>query len=442
MVFKKSFKLNTKDHFKERSNNNVKYDMKPDGGWGWIVTCAMCLCLCLSTALRSSIGILYTYMIDEFGFDLTVLSIIGSINGAVSYTGAFFTVPLIERFGIRRVLCVGGLIQFTGCLMSAFASSFVLLLISLSIISGLGNALTYVTGVVAIDAYFDKKKSIAVSIATTGISLSRIIFPSTVEFLLSKYGFSDAMMIFSAILLNFVVCGAVVFPQRLVSQEVVSSKTEKLEKDMAFCKNTGFILYVLASFLYSLGILLPVGFIPETASARGISVASVSLTFVGSGIMDILGRISFGIISHRYSFYVCKIWSACLAGFGLSMLIVPFSNQLYQFLLFNLLNGLLNGGVNLGYALAIKNITEPKYYGRGISMSLVMQGLGILAGNPLAAYLQEIIGNENVPYYFGTIIFIMTALVLLPFSGSRQHDVSTIEIKVSEHHLGENDSKH
>lgn len=85
-------------------------------------------------------------------------------------------------------------------------------------IVGLGNALTYVTGVVAIDAYFDKKKTIAVSLATTGISLSRIIFPSTIEFLLSKYGFSDAMMIFSAILLNLVVCGAVVFPQRLASQ--------------------------------------------------------------------------------------------------------------------------------------------------------------------------------------------------------------------------------
>ncbi|OPL30757.1 hypothetical protein AM593_07544, partial [Mytilus galloprovincialis] len=248
--------------------------------------------------------------------------------------------------------------------------------------SRLGNALTYVTGVVAIDAYFDKKKSIAVSLATTGISLSRIIFPSTTEFLLSKYGFSDAMMIFSAILLNLVVCGAVVFPQRLVSQKVLTSKTKKLEKDMAFCKNPGFILYVLASFLYCLGVLLPVGFIPETASSRGVSVTSVSLTFVGSGIMDILGR-----------------------------------------------------GVNLGYALAIKNITEPKYYSRGISMSLVMQGLGLLAGNPLAAYLQEVTGNGNAPYYFGTIIFLMTALVLLPFSGSIQREEKTIEIKVSKHHL-------
>ncbi|XP_071165592.1 monocarboxylate transporter 13-like isoform X2 [Mytilus edulis] len=305
MVFKKTLKLSTTDN--DKSDNIVKHQIKPDGGWGWIVTCAMCLCLCLSTALRSSMGILYTHMIDEFGFDLTMLSLLGSINGALSYTGAFFTVSLIERFGIRRVLCVGGLIQFTGCLMAAFSSSFVLLLISISIISGLGNALTYVTGVVAIDAYFDKKKTIAVSLATTGISLSRIIFPSTMEFLLSKYGFSDAMMIFSAILLNLVVCGVVVFPQRLASQS----------------------------------------------------------------------------------------------------------------------------GVNLGYALAIKSITEPKYYSRGISMSLVMQGLGLLAGNPLAAYLQEVTGNRNAPYYFGTIIFLMTALVLLPFSGSIQREEKTIEIKVS-----------
>lgn len=87
MVFKKSLKLSSKNNDKEKSDNIVKHQIKPDGGWGWIVTCAMCLCLCLSTALRSSMGILYTHMIDEFGFDLTMLSLIGSINGAISYTG-------------------------------------------------------------------------------------------------------------------------------------------------------------------------------------------------------------------------------------------------------------------------------------------------------------------------------------------------------------------
>lgn len=84
MVFIKSLKLNTKHDDKD---DLVKHQIKPDGGWGWIVTCAMCLCLCLSTALRSSMGILYTHMIDEFGFDLTMLSLLGSINGAISYTG-------------------------------------------------------------------------------------------------------------------------------------------------------------------------------------------------------------------------------------------------------------------------------------------------------------------------------------------------------------------
>ena len=42
------------------------------------------------------------------------------------------------------------------------------------------------------------------------------------------------------------------------------------------------------------------------------------------------------------------------------------------------------GGANLGYNLSLKNIVESKYFGRGISLAFVMQGLGSLVGNPLA----------------------------------------------------------
>jgi hypothetical protein len=42
------------------------------------------------------------------------------------------------------------------------------------------------------------------------------------------------------------------------------------------------------------------------------------------------------------------------------------------------------GGSNLGFNLVLRNIIEPKYYGRGLSLALLMQGLGGFVGNPVA----------------------------------------------------------
>ena len=64
----------------------------------------------------------------------------------------------------------------------------------------------------SVDKYFHKKKAIAISLASTGASLSITIFTPVAEVLLDTYGFSGGMMVFAAITLNTVVCGTVVFP--------------------------------------------------------------------------------------------------------------------------------------------------------------------------------------------------------------------------------------
>ena len=45
---------------------------------------------------------------------------------------------------------------------------------------------------------------------------------------------------------------------------------------------------------------------------------------------------------------------------------------------------IFEGGANIGFNLALKNVAQPQFYGRAISLALMMQGLGALVGNPLA----------------------------------------------------------
>lgn len=81
-------------------------------------------------------------------------------------------------------------------------------------LTGIGTAFSFVTFYLAVDMYCDKNKSIAMPLASVGASLSVTIFSPLSELLLKTYSFKGAMLIYAAIMLNIVVCGAVVFPIR------------------------------------------------------------------------------------------------------------------------------------------------------------------------------------------------------------------------------------
>jgi hypothetical protein len=80
------------------------------------------------------------------------------------------------------------------------------------VFSGFGAAISYATILISVRKYFDKKLLIAMPLATIGGSINVIAFPPTIRWILGTYGLSGGLLIMSAILLNNVVCGSVVFP--------------------------------------------------------------------------------------------------------------------------------------------------------------------------------------------------------------------------------------
>ncbi|VDI19089.1 Hypothetical predicted protein [Mytilus galloprovincialis] len=201
------------------------------------------------------------------------------------------------------------------------------------------------------------------TLTSLGGSVTSVVFPLIVRTLLQTYGFRGAMLIHSAILLNTVICGAVVFPviSKGLREDTTNVDENKEPLDMSFCKNPKFLAYLVTNFTLSIGYYIPPGLLPNTALSTGVSLDDISLAFSIGGIASILGRILFGFIAHRHPNQTTKLFCFFIIAMGLPM-----------------------GGVNLGYNLTLKNILLPKYYGRGIGFGLLMQSLASLVGNPFA----------------------------------------------------------
>ena len=137
----------------------------------------------------------------------------------------------MERFGERMVATSSAFVATLGCVLTSFATNVFHLYLTYSIILGVGMGISYVAFMIALGRYFNKKRGLATGIAVCGCGVGSLIFPPVIQALENHYGWRGAMLILSGILLNSVVCGAIVRPFRTRAEVVTTSGASKDENE-------------------------------------------------------------------------------------------------------------------------------------------------------------------------------------------------------------------
>lgn len=284
---------------------------------------------------------------------------------------------------------------------------------------GCAAAFAFVTFIIACDRYFEKRKAIAMTLVTSGGSASVVIFPQLLKMTCDIYGFKGSLIIMSGILLNICLCGALIFPlsDGGKSKGQTTSASQQQPLGFRFMKEAGYVIFLISNVLMMAGLFLPPVFLPETIQIKGLALNVVNYVFLISGLSQILGRLMSGFCASRKPLYVTFICSMFMIFAGLSLLIVPLCTEMSHFLAFGLINGFFLGGGLVCINLAMRNLVEDKYFGRALSIVLLVEGLGGLCGNPLAAILQAL--GIYIPYYFGCVVFVVSGIILLPFSKAK-----------------------
>ncbi|KAK3889047.1 hypothetical protein Pcinc_006923 [Petrolisthes cinctipes] len=114
----------------------MREEQKPDGGWGWFVTMSA-FCFMYMAAIPSvSFGIVFSRFLLDQGTSSSLIAWIFNLSLVCSGVFSYFTGPLVNEFGWRRVGFVSSLVFGMGMIASAFTSSAWFLLFSYSVIVG------------------------------------------------------------------------------------------------------------------------------------------------------------------------------------------------------------------------------------------------------------------------------------------------------------------
>lgn len=213
----------------DSSSTEKKTPKMPDGGYGWVVVFASLMISLIWDGLSFSFGLIHTELLAYFGESPTKTAWISSL---------FFSVPLlmgpiwsnlVDKYGCRKMTILGGVVSALGFAVSSVCNSIEMLMITFGIISGLGLGIGYVTAVVSIAFWFDKKRSFATGIGASGTGIGTFIYARLTQYLVDSYGWRGATLILGGTMLNACVCGALMRdPDWLIEENRLESRSQSV----------------------------------------------------------------------------------------------------------------------------------------------------------------------------------------------------------------------
>ncbi|GFO49585.1 monocarboxylate transporter 14 [Plakobranchus ocellatus] len=181
-------------------------------------------------------------------------------------------------------------------------------------------------------------------------------------------------------------------------------------------KNLSFTSFCLSICLFTAAFKSAFTFIPALANSQGMSEREAVIVLSVSGAVDTLGRILAGLI---LNWSVLESWR--LAIFSILMFAITvvccfmpiLGGSFLQFCVFSSLLGVLTGMLVSQKSVLCKQILGAARAAQSFGLLLLFQGLGVMAGPPLAGACRDYFGRYDEAFYLCAGMMFVAACIMV-----------------------------
>lgn len=204
-------------------------EKKEGGFWGVVVVFAAFMIQIPSFGTAQSFGIYNMYLLKYFkDASPAAVALIGSINVGVFLGSGPIATFLMNHMSHRKVALLGAVLSSAGLIAMPFAPNLVYMYGFYGVLSGLGFCLVYVPSHVLSGLYYDKQRSLATGLATSGSGVGAIIFPLLVNFLVDNFGWRGSFYIVCGLCMQNIIFAGLLRP---VPKKLLKRYQEEAEKE-------------------------------------------------------------------------------------------------------------------------------------------------------------------------------------------------------------------
>ena len=378
---------------------------------GWVVVGAAFFAMGLVYAVAYSFGAFFVPMAREFHAGSGATSVIFSVTAFLFFTLGAVSGWAGDRFGTRRVLLVGAVVMAGGLYLTSLVHQLWLGYLTYGIGVGVGVACGYVPMVAAAGSWFDRRQSLAIGVAVSGIGVGTLLGAPIAAGLIGIYGWRTTYVIFSiATLAVLGVCAILAErPQR----------TGPARLDLGRAIRTGeFGTLYLATLLIGFGLFTFFVHLVPYAEATGATPAAAAALLGVVGAFSTLGRLLFGPLADRFG-RVRMLQAAvlCMAGSYLIWLSGPSYAGLA---VFAAIMGAAYGGWVAISPSVLAEIFGSEGLGGTAGVMYTAAGIGALLGPPLAGWIVDSTGGYRPAIVAAMVLEVAGLAVILTLRPKRR----------------------
>ncbi|XP_059180143.1 monocarboxylate transporter 4-like [Centropristis striata] len=372
----------------------------PDGGWGWAVLAGCFVITGFSYAFPKAVSVFFKELMREFDVGYSDTAWISSILLAMLYgTGPLCSV-MVNKFGCRWVMMVGGLFASLGMILASYATSIIHIYICIGVITGLGLALNFQPSLIMLNRYFSEKRPLANGLAAAGSPVALCCLSPLGQILQYHYGWRGGFLILGGILLNCCACAALMRPllppktAEIDAPEAPQEKKPQIKRkllDFSVFRDRGFVIYTVAASIMVLGLFVPPVFVVSYAKKLHNEDTKSALLLTILGCVDMFARPACGLIAGIkwvrprtvYLFSFAMLFNGCTDIIGSQ------ATEYTGLVIFCIFFGMSYGMVGALQFEVLMAIVGTEKFPSAIGLVLLMEAIAVLVGPPGAGRLLD-----------------------------------------------------
>ncbi|MCO5145841.1 MAG: MFS transporter [Aquamicrobium sp.] len=382
----------------------------------WLIIACGCAIALLTFGPRSAMGFFQLPMLAEKGWDRTTFGLAMAIQNLAWGFGTPVFGALADKYGTWRVLALSGLMYAAGLVLMANADSATMLHIGGGLLVGLGVGAGSFGIVLAAFArnVAPERRSFAFGLGTAAGSAGMFLFAPLDQGLISAYGWYDALVVMSAMML---VIPVLAIPLRgnssSGSQPQAAYRQTAAEALREALGHRSYLLLVSGFFVCGFQIAFITAHFPAYISDIGIEARYAVIALALIGFFNIIGSLASGFIGQRYS----KPAFLSLIYLGRSILITWFllvPQTPFVVIAFAVLMGLLWLSTVPPTNSLVAIMFGTRHLGLLGGIVFLSHQIGSFLGVWLGGYLYDIYGSYDVVWWLGVALGLFAAVVHWP----------------------------
>ncbi|XP_043079939.1 monocarboxylate transporter 2 isoform X2 [Puntigrus tetrazona] len=398
----------------------------PDGGWGWAVVFGSFISIGFSYAFPKSLTIYFKEIQEYFSISYSQIAWVSSIMLATMYAGGPVSSILVNRYGSRPVVIVGGLMVGVAMVTASFGTTILHLYLCVGVIGGFGLAFNLQPALTIIGKYFLVKRPIANGLAMAGSPVFLSTLAPLNQFLFDHFGWRGSFLTLGGVMLNCCVAGSLMRPIEIKMKLPVSKTTDennageldvtpqtaeskqsgcaaKINQfiDVSLFKHRGFLIYLVGNVLMFFGFFAPVVFLAPYAKHQGIDEYSAAFLLSIFALVDMFARPGTGLVANTRWIRpkIQYFFSFAVTYNGLCHVMCPLLPGYSGLVVYAVFFGLAFGMVCALLFETLMDLVGAQRFSSAVGLATIIECGPVLLGPPISGLLVDIFMDYKYMYF-------------------------------------------